>query len=176
MTIGIVVADDHEVVRAGFAAILDTQPDFTVLGTAADGREAVRTCQERSPDVVLMDIRMPGMRMSIRTTSGWCSRQVRTASAPSAAVPSTVKSGWVSRIAANPARTTSWSSATTMPMVMTRSPLPLPSPRPVSWRAVRPRRRSLRPALAPCATTRRPPPRARACRAGRAPRVARPRP
>jgi DNA-binding NarL/FixJ family response regulator len=61
MTIGIVVADDHEVVRAGFAAILDTQPDFTVLGTAADGTEAVRTCQEQSPDVVLMDIRMPGM-------------------------------------------------------------------------------------------------------------------
>jgi DNA-binding NarL/FixJ family response regulator len=61
MTIGIVVADDHEVVRAGFAAILDTQPDFTVLGTAADGAEAVRTCQERGPDVVLMDVRMPGM-------------------------------------------------------------------------------------------------------------------
>ena len=61
MTIGIVVADDHEVVRAGFAAILDTQPDFTVLGTAADGTEAVRTCQERRPDVVLMDVRMPGM-------------------------------------------------------------------------------------------------------------------
>jgi len=61
MTIGIVVADDHEVVRAGFAAILDTQPDFTVLGTAADGAEAVRTCQERRPDVVLMDVRMPGM-------------------------------------------------------------------------------------------------------------------
>jgi len=61
MTIGIVVADDHEVVRAGFAAILDTQPDFTVLGTAADGAEAVRTCRERHPDVVLMDVRMPGM-------------------------------------------------------------------------------------------------------------------
>jgi DNA-binding NarL/FixJ family response regulator len=61
MTIGIVVADDHEVVRAGFAAILETQPDFTVLGTAADGAEAVRTCRERCPDVVLMDIRMPGM-------------------------------------------------------------------------------------------------------------------
>ena len=61
MTIGIVVADDHEVVRAGFAAILDTQPDFTVLGTAADGTEAVSTCREQHPDVVLMDIRMPGM-------------------------------------------------------------------------------------------------------------------
>jgi DNA-binding NarL/FixJ family response regulator len=61
MTIGIVVADDHEVVRTGFAAILDTQPDFTVLGTAADGAEAILTCQERRPDVVLMDVRMPGM-------------------------------------------------------------------------------------------------------------------
>ncbi len=61
MSIGIVVADDHEVVRAGFAAILGTQPDFTVLGTAADGAAAVRTSREHGADVVLMDIRMPGM-------------------------------------------------------------------------------------------------------------------
>ena len=58
--IGIVVADDHEVVRAGFAALLDTQPDFTVLGTASDGAEAVLACRELKPDVVLMDVRMPG--------------------------------------------------------------------------------------------------------------------
>jgi DNA-binding NarL/FixJ family response regulator len=58
--IGIVVADDHEVVRAGFAALLETQPDFTVLGTAADGAEAVRVCRGARPDVVLMDVRMPG--------------------------------------------------------------------------------------------------------------------
>jgi DNA-binding NarL/FixJ family response regulator len=58
--IGIVVADDHEVVRAGFAALLDTQPDFTVLGTAADGAAAVRACRELRPAVVLMDVRMPG--------------------------------------------------------------------------------------------------------------------
>src|ERR1700757_272937 len=58
--IGIVVADDHEVVRAGFAALLDTQPDFTVLGTASDGAGAVLACQELKPDVVLMDVRMPG--------------------------------------------------------------------------------------------------------------------
>ena len=58
--IGIVVADDHQVVRAGFAALLDTQPDFTVLGTASDGAEAVRVCWEVRPDVVLMDVRMPG--------------------------------------------------------------------------------------------------------------------
>jgi DNA-binding NarL/FixJ family response regulator len=57
----IVVADDHQVVRAGFAGLLGTQPDFTVVGTAADGAEAVRLCRELRPDVVLMDVRMPGM-------------------------------------------------------------------------------------------------------------------
>ncbi|NUP77242.1 MAG: response regulator transcription factor [Nonomuraea sp.] len=59
--IRIVVADDHPVVRTGFAEMLDSQPDFTVAGTAADGAEAVRVCRELSPDVVLMDVRMPGM-------------------------------------------------------------------------------------------------------------------
>lgn len=59
--IGIVVADDHQVVRAGFAALLATQPDFTVLGTASDGAEAVAVCREVKPDVVLMDVRMPGV-------------------------------------------------------------------------------------------------------------------
>jgi DNA-binding NarL/FixJ family response regulator len=57
----IVVADDHEVVRAGFAELLDTRPDFTVVGTADDGAQAVRLCHELRPDVVLMDVRMPGM-------------------------------------------------------------------------------------------------------------------
>jgi DNA-binding NarL/FixJ family response regulator len=59
--IRIVVADDHQVVRTGFADLLDTQPDFTVVGTAADGAEALRVCHEQTPDVVLMDVRMPGM-------------------------------------------------------------------------------------------------------------------
>jgi DNA-binding NarL/FixJ family response regulator len=57
----IVVADDHQVVRTGFATLLGTQPDFTVVGTAGDGTEAVRICRELSPDVVLMDVRMPVM-------------------------------------------------------------------------------------------------------------------
>jgi DNA-binding NarL/FixJ family response regulator len=57
----IVVADDHQVVRDGFAGLLDTQPDFTVVGTASDGAEAVRICRDLRPDVVLMDVRMPGM-------------------------------------------------------------------------------------------------------------------
>jgi DNA-binding NarL/FixJ family response regulator len=59
--ISILVADDHEVVRAGFAALLATQPDFTVLGTASDGAQAVLACRELAPDVVLMDVRMPVM-------------------------------------------------------------------------------------------------------------------
>ncbi|NUU22843.1 MAG: response regulator transcription factor [Streptomycetaceae bacterium] len=59
--IRIVVVDDHEVVRAGFAGLLATQSDFAVVGTAADGAEAVRVCAEQGPDVVLMDVRMPGM-------------------------------------------------------------------------------------------------------------------
>lgn len=57
----IVVADDQEVVRAGFAALLATQPDFTVVGTASDGAEAVRLCRAQAPDLVLMDVRMPVM-------------------------------------------------------------------------------------------------------------------
>jgi DNA-binding NarL/FixJ family response regulator len=61
MTVRVVVADDQEIVRAGFAALLDTQADFDVVGTAADGEEAVRLCRERHPDVVLMDVRMPAM-------------------------------------------------------------------------------------------------------------------
>jgi DNA-binding NarL/FixJ family response regulator len=59
--IRVVVADDHEVVRNGFAGLIDTQPDMTVVGTAANGAEAVSVCRERPADVVLMDIRMPGM-------------------------------------------------------------------------------------------------------------------
>jgi DNA-binding NarL/FixJ family response regulator len=57
----ILVADDHHVVRTGFAALLDTQQDFTVVGTVCDGAEAVAACGELSPDVVLMDVRMPVM-------------------------------------------------------------------------------------------------------------------
>ncbi|MFD7734266.1 response regulator [Kitasatospora phosalacinea] len=58
--IRIVVADDHPVVRAAFATLLDSQPDFTVVRTAGDGTEAVLACREERPDLVLMDIRMPG--------------------------------------------------------------------------------------------------------------------
>ena len=59
--IRVVVVDDQEVVRAGFGALLATQTDFHVVGTAEDGAGAVRLCAAEHPDVVLMDVRMPVM-------------------------------------------------------------------------------------------------------------------
>jgi DNA-binding NarL/FixJ family response regulator len=58
--IRVVLADDQALVRAGFRALLDAQPDFTVVGEASDGAHAVRLAAQERPDVVLMDIRMPG--------------------------------------------------------------------------------------------------------------------
>ncbi|WP_269856302.1 response regulator transcription factor [Streptomyces sp. RPT161] len=55
----VVLADDQVLVRAGFRALLDAQPDIEVVGEAADGQEALRQVARLKPDVVLMDIRMP---------------------------------------------------------------------------------------------------------------------
>jgi DNA-binding NarL/FixJ family response regulator len=55
------IADDQELVRTGFALILDSDPGIEVVGEAADGAAAVMLAQRELPDVVLMDIRMPGM-------------------------------------------------------------------------------------------------------------------
>jgi DNA-binding NarL/FixJ family response regulator len=58
--IRVLLADDQALVRAGFRALLDAQDDIEVVGEAADGDEAVRMSRRLGPDVVLMDIRMPG--------------------------------------------------------------------------------------------------------------------
>lgn len=57
----VLVVDDQDLFRAGFRLILETQPDMTVVGEAADGVEAVASALELAPDVVLMDVRMPRM-------------------------------------------------------------------------------------------------------------------
>ncbi|WP_329001145.1 response regulator transcription factor [Kribbella sp. NBC_00709] len=59
MAITVMVVDDQEMVRAGFSALLDAQPDLQVVGQAGDGAQAVELAAELKPDVILMDVRMP---------------------------------------------------------------------------------------------------------------------
>jgi DNA-binding NarL/FixJ family response regulator len=61
MTLRLLVVDDHPVVRMGLVAMLSEHGDFEVVGQAADGAEAVTLAERLQPDVVLMDLRMPGM-------------------------------------------------------------------------------------------------------------------
>ncbi|ASW24754.1 response regulator transcription factor [Bifidobacterium pseudolongum] len=59
--IRIVIADDQELVRAGFTMVINSQPDMQVVGQASNGDEAIRLAERLMPDIVLMDVRMPGM-------------------------------------------------------------------------------------------------------------------
>ena len=61
MTIKILIADDHLIIRQGLRLILETEDGFELVGEASDGAEALRLAADLHPDVVLMDLRMPGM-------------------------------------------------------------------------------------------------------------------
>ncbi|GGW21038.1 DNA-binding response regulator [Streptomyces capoamus] len=60
MTIRVLLADDQALLRSAFRVLVDSEPDMEVVGEASDGAEAARLAREHGPDVVLMDIRMPG--------------------------------------------------------------------------------------------------------------------
>jgi len=76
MTVRVLVVDDQELVRTGFRLILDAQDDIEVVGEAVDGSDAVRSVARTSPDVVLMDVRMPVMD-GIEATRRICAEEPR---------------------------------------------------------------------------------------------------
>ncbi len=88
MSLRILLADDHELVRAGLRSLLDKQPGMEVIGEAKDGREAVRAARDLAPDVVVMDLDMPKHR-------GNAPDRRR----PARGEPSMVVAGWGARAA-----------------------------------------------------------------------------
>ena len=79
MSLGVLIADDQALVRAGFRLILDAETDLEVVGEAQDGYEAVAAAQRLLPDIVLMDVRMPGLdgiEATRRLVDGECSAKI----------------------------------------------------------------------------------------------------
>lgn len=96
MPITLVIVDDQAMVRQGFSALLAAQPDFSVLGDAADGVEAVELCARVTPDVVLMDVRMPkqdGLWAAKRILARQRKRQTNTESDAGAGNPANGAAG-----------------------------------------------------------------------------------
>ena len=74
MKIRIVLADDHTIVRNGWRALLERQPQFSVVGEASNGREAVEIVEQELPDIVVMDLAMPllnGIEATARISASW---------------------------------------------------------------------------------------------------------
>jgi DNA-binding NarL/FixJ family response regulator len=61
VSIRVLLADDHAIVREGLRALIDKQPDMEIVGEARDGREAIRMAREQVPDVAILDVSMPGL-------------------------------------------------------------------------------------------------------------------
>lgn len=78
MALRILLADDHTIIRNGLRLLLERQPDFTVIGEASNGREAVELADLKNPDVVIMDVAMPLMN-GIEATSRIAAAQPKTA-------------------------------------------------------------------------------------------------
>ena len=79
MSLGVLIADDQALVRAGFRLILDAETDLEVVGEAQDGYEAVAAVRRLLPDIVLMDVRMPGLdgiEATRRLVDGECSAKI----------------------------------------------------------------------------------------------------
>ncbi len=78
MTTTIMLADDHKIVRQGLRALLEAEPDFSLVGEAGDGLEAVRLAERLRPDVLVLDLMMPGLTgMEVTLQVGKRSPQTR---------------------------------------------------------------------------------------------------
>lgn len=78
MAIRILLADDHTIIRNGLRLLLERQPDFTVIGEASNGREAIELADLKNPDIVIMDVAMPLMN-GVEATSRIAAAQPKTA-------------------------------------------------------------------------------------------------